>query len=190
MLIKTGREQRSVVLEADGRHLMTDVWTSVGVVVGVALSAITGWERLDAIIALLVAANIVVTGAGLVRRFTGGLMDRALPPEQRAAIDAALDRYAGDEVQFHALRTRSRGRARSSRSTFSCPATGRSRAATISSNASSTTARRARAGRDLHPPRTGRGPGLVRRHQARPPHRRHRPPGLSARLARPGCREQ
>jgi Co/Zn/Cd efflux system component len=144
MLIKTGREQRSVVLETDGRHLMTDVWTSVGVVVGVALSAITGWERLDAIIALLVAANIVVTGAGLVRRFTGGLMDRALPPEQRASIDAALDRYAGDEVQFHALRTRSRGRARSSRSTFSCPATGRSRAATISSNASSTTARRAR----------------------------------------------
>jgi cation diffusion facilitator family transporter len=88
---------------------MTDVWTSVGVVAGVALVAITGWERLDPLIALLVAANIVVTGVALVRSFTGGLMDRALPADQRAAIDAVLGRYADDRVQFHALRTRSAG---------------------------------------------------------------------------------
>ena len=85
---------------------MTDVWTSVGVVAGVALVAATGWERLDPLIALLVAANIVVA---LVRRFIGGLMDRALPPDQRAAIDDVLGRYASDHVQFHALRTRSAG---------------------------------------------------------------------------------
>lgn len=64
-------------LEADGRHLMTDVWTSVGVVAGVLLVAVTGWEPLDPIIALLVAVNIVVTGVSLVRRFTGALLDRA-----------------------------------------------------------------------------------------------------------------
>jgi cation diffusion facilitator family transporter len=111
-LLAAGREHRSLVLEADGRHLMTDVWTSVGVVAGVALVALvalTGWQRLDPIIALLVAANIIVTGVTLVRRFTGGLMDRALPPDQRAAIDAVLQRYAGDRVRFHALRTRSAG---------------------------------------------------------------------------------
>jgi cation diffusion facilitator family transporter len=109
MLIAGGREHRSIVLEADGRHLMTDVWTSVGVVAGVALVAATGWERLDPLIALLVAANIVLTGVALVRRFTGGLMDRALPPQQRAAIDAVLQRYADGRVQFHALRTRGAG---------------------------------------------------------------------------------
>lgn len=64
-------------LEAHGRHLMTDVWTSVGVVAGVLLVAVTGWEPLDPIIALLVAVNIVVTGVSLVRRFTGALLDRA-----------------------------------------------------------------------------------------------------------------
>jgi cation diffusion facilitator family transporter len=110
MLLTAGREHRSLVLEADGRHLMTDVWTSVGVVAGVALVAITGWQRLDPIIALLVAANIVVTGVSLVRRFTGGLMDRALPPEQRAAIEDVLQRYAAQRVRFHALRTRGAGR--------------------------------------------------------------------------------
>jgi cation diffusion facilitator family transporter len=109
MLLAAGREHRSLVLEADGRHLMTDVWTSVGVVAGVALVALTGWERLDPLVALLVAANIIVTGVTLVRRFTGGLMDRALPPEQRTAIDAVLQRYTDDRVRFHALRTRSAG---------------------------------------------------------------------------------
>jgi cation diffusion facilitator family transporter len=109
MLITAGRQNRSIVLEADGQHLMTDVWTSVGVISGVALVALTGWERLDAIIALAVAANIVVTGVRLVRRFAGGLMDRALPADQRAAIDAVLAAHAGERVQFHALRTRRAG---------------------------------------------------------------------------------
>jgi divalent metal cation (Fe/Co/Zn/Cd) transporter len=79
------------------------------VVAGVGLVALTSWDRLDPIIALLVAANIVVTGVSLVRRFTGGLLDRALPPEQRATIEAVLERYADERVQFHALRTRSAG---------------------------------------------------------------------------------
>jgi cation diffusion facilitator family transporter len=109
-LIAAGREHRSLVLESDGQHLMTDVWTSVGVVIGVGLVALTGWERLDPLIALVVAANIVVTGVSLVRRFTGGLMDHALPPDQRGAIAQVLRRYGGEGVRFHALRTRSAGR--------------------------------------------------------------------------------
>jgi cation diffusion facilitator family transporter len=109
-LIAAGREHRSLVLESDGRHLMTDVWTSVGVVIGVGLVALTGWELLDPLIALVVAANIVVTGVSLVRRFTGGLMDRALPSDQRGAIERVLRRYGGEGVRFHALRTRSAGR--------------------------------------------------------------------------------
>jgi divalent metal cation (Fe/Co/Zn/Cd) transporter len=77
---------------------------------GVGLVALTGWELLDPLIALVVAANIVVTGVSLVRRFTCGLMDRALPPQQRAAIEQVLGRYGGEGVRFHALRTRSAGR--------------------------------------------------------------------------------
>jgi cation diffusion facilitator family transporter len=78
LLLRAGREHRSITLEADGRHLLTDVWTSVGVIAGVALVAITGWERLDPIVALAVAANIVLTGARLLRSSAGGLMDQAL----------------------------------------------------------------------------------------------------------------
>jgi cation diffusion facilitator family transporter len=109
-LLRAGREHRSVTLEADGRYLLTDVWTSVGVIVGVAAVALTGWERLDPIIALAVAANIVITGIGLVRRFTGGLLDRALPEDERAAIQRVLDDFDGNTVRFHALRTRQAGR--------------------------------------------------------------------------------
>jgi cation diffusion facilitator family transporter len=72
VLPRAGRRHRSITLEADGRHLMTDVWTSAGVVVGVAAVAITGWDRLDGIIALLVAANIVVTGAKRSHRCRDG----------------------------------------------------------------------------------------------------------------------
>ncbi|HSD03230.1 MAG TPA: cation transporter dimerization domain-containing protein [Gaiellales bacterium] len=89
---------------------MTDVWTSGGVIAGVVLVAATGVERLDPAIALVVAANIVVTGAGLVRRSIDGLMDRSLPPHVQAAIGDVLERYANDEVAFHALRTRQSGR--------------------------------------------------------------------------------
>lgn len=110
VLIQAGREYRSLTVEADGRHLMTDVWTSIGVVIGVAAVALTGFDRLDPIIALLVAANIIRVGWSLVRSAFGGLMDRALEPDELAAINGVLDRFAGPEVQFHALRTRRAGR--------------------------------------------------------------------------------
>jgi cation diffusion facilitator family transporter len=110
MLLRYGRRHRSIALEADGHHLMTDVWTSMGVIAGVGLVAVTGIERLDPVVALAVAANIVVTGARLLRRSVDGLMDRVLPPETQAAIREVLDRYAGERVAFHALRTRQSGR--------------------------------------------------------------------------------
>jgi len=108
-LRRAGREYRSITLEADAKHLMTDVWTSVGVILGVAAVAVTRWERLDPMIALLVAANIVWSGVQLVRRSALGLLDTALPTEERARIDAVLERYATSGVQFHALRTREAG---------------------------------------------------------------------------------
>jgi cation diffusion facilitator family transporter len=109
LLLRTGRRERSIVLEADGKHLMTDVWTSAGVIAGVALVAITGWEPLDALVALAVALNIVHTGFGLMRRSAGGLMDRALGEADRRTIEAVLDRFRDDHVEFHALRTREAG---------------------------------------------------------------------------------
>jgi cation diffusion facilitator family transporter len=109
LLLRAGRKERSIILEADGKHLMTDVWTSVGVIIGVAGVAITGWERLDAIVALAVAVNIVVTGSNLVRRSIGGLMDRALGEDERRQIEEVLSRFEREGVQFHALRTREAG---------------------------------------------------------------------------------
>ena len=109
LLLREGRRARSIVLEADGKHLMTDVWTSVGVIIGVALVAITGWARLDPLVALAVAANIVYTGFGLMRRSVGGLMDRALAQPEQRDIEAVLGQFRCDEVQFHALRTREAG---------------------------------------------------------------------------------
>jgi cation diffusion facilitator family transporter len=110
ILIAAGREHGSLTLEADGRHLMTDVWTSVGVVAGVVAVAITGWDPLDPLIALAVAANIVATGVRLVRESSSGLMDRALPPEDLERVNAILERYSQDGVRFHALRSRRAGR--------------------------------------------------------------------------------
>lgn len=110
LLIRAGRRHRSITLEADGKHLMTDVWTSAGVIVGVAAVAATGWERLDPVIAILVAANIVYTGTGLLRRSAGGLMDRALPAADRKLISDALAVFERDGISFHALRTRESGR--------------------------------------------------------------------------------
>lgn len=109
VLITAGREENSVVLKADGRHLLTDVWTSIGVVVAVGAVALTNWQRLDPIIALAVAANIVFTGASLVRSSTGGLMDRALSAAEIERIDTVLDAHRGEYIQFHALRTRRAG---------------------------------------------------------------------------------
>jgi cation diffusion facilitator family transporter len=109
LLVRTGREHRSITLEADGRHLLTDVWTSVGVVVGVAAVVITGWERLDAVVALLVAVNIIYTGATLLRRSADGLLDRALPDDLQGEIQEALDEFDSRGIRFHALRTRQAG---------------------------------------------------------------------------------
>ena len=109
VLLRVGRRERSLTLEADGKHLMTDVWTSAGVVVGVLLVALTGWLRLDPVIALLVGLNIVRTGWGLISTSVDGLLDRSLDPERRARVEEVLERYAGEEVRFHAVRTREAG---------------------------------------------------------------------------------
>ena len=109
VLLRAARRHRSIALEADAQHLMTDVWTSAGVLVGVGLVALTGWERLDPLVALAVAAQIVWTGVKLVRRSATGLLDAALPPEDLASLRAVLDRHAGPELQFHAVRTRQAG---------------------------------------------------------------------------------
>ncbi|HEV8627021.1 MAG TPA: cation diffusion facilitator family transporter [Acidimicrobiia bacterium] len=110
ILLRAGRRHRSITLTADGRHLLTDVWTSAGVVVGVAAVGVTGWERMDPLVAMAVGVNIVFTGWRLVRRSVGGLMDTALPDRDRRAIEAVLDRYReGEGVRFHALRTRDAG---------------------------------------------------------------------------------
>jgi cation diffusion facilitator family transporter len=109
LLLRAGRKANSITLEANAYHLLTDVWTSAGVIVGVAAVGLTGWVRLDPILALLVAANIVRTGAGIVHRSILGLMDAALPAAQRALIDQALDRYRQQGVEFHATRTRQSG---------------------------------------------------------------------------------
>ena len=110
MLLRAGRRHRSITVEADGRHLLTDVLTSVGVIAGVAVVALAGWERLDPLIALAVAANIVFTGVKLVRRSSGGLMDHALAPGEQAALDAALAPYRRQGISFHAIRNRQAGR--------------------------------------------------------------------------------
>jgi cation diffusion facilitator family transporter len=106
VLARAGRHHRSIALEAGARHLMTDVWTSAGVVVGVALVALTGWLWLDPVIALAVAAHIVWAGVGIVRRSVVGLLDHALPETERRAIEAVLDGFRTQGIEFHALRTR------------------------------------------------------------------------------------
>lgn len=109
VLLRAGRTYRSLTLTADGKHLLTDVWTSAGVVLGVLLVALTGWERLDPIIAILVGVNIVLTGYRLLMTSTVGLMDSAWPAQENEAFAAMLARFAGAEVRFHALRTREAG---------------------------------------------------------------------------------
>ena len=112
VLVRAGRRYRSLALTADGKHLLTDVWTSVGVIVGVVLVAVTGYVRLDPIVALLVGVNIVVTGAGLLSRSVAGLMDHAIPAPALAELDRVLGDFAEQRgVSFH-VRPHSRGRPR------------------------------------------------------------------------------
>lgn len=107
VLARAARQNNSITLEADARHLMTDVITTGGVLIGVGLVALTGWQRLDPLIALIVAANILFTGISLMRRSARGLMDVSLPPADLQAIRDILEPYETQGITFHALRTRS-----------------------------------------------------------------------------------
>jgi len=109
LLLREARRHNSITLEANARHLLTDVWTSAGVLIGVGAVALTGWKRLDPIVALVVAANIVWTGVRIVRRSVSGLMDRAIPAEDVAVIQRVLDTFRKEGVQFHAVITRQAG---------------------------------------------------------------------------------
>jgi cation diffusion facilitator family transporter len=109
-LLRVGKSRHSIVLEADGHHLMTDVWTSAGVVVGVAAVTLTGWLRLDPIVAILVAVNILWSGSKLIERSFQGLIDTAIPKQMHDKVVQVLEQYAAsDGLQFHALRTRQSG---------------------------------------------------------------------------------
>ena len=112
VLLRGGRRLRSAALRADGQHLLTDVWTSLGVVVGVFLVWFTGWLVLDPLIALLVAGNIVWIGVRLLNDTAHGLLDTALPPEEQEIITDIQSRYEEAGIEFHALRTRNAGRRR------------------------------------------------------------------------------
>lgn len=110
VLMTASRTYRSITLEADARHLMTDVVTSIGVLGGVLAVSLTGWKRLDPIIALIVAANIIWTGYHLVRESMLGLLDTAIPEGELAEVNAVLERYQAElPMQAHALRTRQAG---------------------------------------------------------------------------------
>lgn len=109
ILLRAGRRLRSITLRADAHHLLTDVWTSGGVVLGVILVHLTGWLVLDPAIALIVAANIVWAGVRLLRETGSGLLDTALPAEDQQIIAAVLARYKEKGILFHALRTRVAG---------------------------------------------------------------------------------
>ncbi len=116
MVLRAGRAHRSITLVADGKHLLTDVWTSAGVIVGVGLVAITGWVPLDSLVAIGVAINILWTGYGLVHHALDGLMDHALPKADVESVKGVLRTIAAEhpwgDLEFHALQTREAGRER------------------------------------------------------------------------------
>ena len=109
VMLKAARQHRSMALEADARHLMTDVWTSVGVVIGLIGVQLSGWLWLDAAVALVMAANIAREGIHLMRAAVDGLMDRALEPELCAQIDATLAEFSHPTIRFDHLHTRRAG---------------------------------------------------------------------------------
>jgi cation diffusion facilitator family transporter len=108
-LFRAARRYDSIALEADAHHLLTDVWTTGGVVVGVGAAALTGWLWLDAVAAIAVAAHIIFIGVDLLRRSALGLLDTSLPEETRGTITAILDAHAPEGIRYHALRTRQAG---------------------------------------------------------------------------------
>jgi cation diffusion facilitator family transporter len=109
VLIKAGKRLHSVTLRADAHHLLTDVWTSVGVILGILLVSVTGWLILDPLIALLVAINIVWTGLKLIQESGSALLDAAIPLEEQQIIKEILAPYERQHVRFHAMRTRMAG---------------------------------------------------------------------------------
>jgi len=109
VLLRASKAHRSATLQASSHHLLTDVWTTVGVLVGVGAVALTGWLVLDPLVALAVAANIVWTGTRILRESIAGLMDAALPASEQAILRRLLDGYAAQGVEYHALLTRRAG---------------------------------------------------------------------------------
>jgi cation diffusion facilitator family transporter len=109
VILRAGRKHNSITLEANARHLLTDVWTSLGVIVGIGLVVWTGWLWLDPVMALLVAANILWTGLGIVRGSIGGLMDASISTNDLAKVRKVFENYESGGVKFHALRTRQSG---------------------------------------------------------------------------------
>ncbi len=109
ILIRQGRKYRSIILEADGKHLMADVWTSVGVLIGVVLVKLTGFNLLDPILAILVAAHIIKEGVELVSRSIEGLLDIAIPETERQKIEQYLDSLKQEDIGYHKLKTRQSG---------------------------------------------------------------------------------
>lgn len=109
ILLRTAKIYHSITLKANAHHLLTDVWTSAGVLAGVGLVAVTGWQKLDPIVALIVAGNIVWSGVRIVRESVFGLMDASLPAEDLSVVQGILDRHCGTDIQCHALRTRQSG---------------------------------------------------------------------------------
>lgn len=113
VLVRVGSQHRSITVEADGRHLLTDVWTSVGVIAAVAINAIFDVPVIDPLVALFVGVNVLFVGYGLLRRSVFGLLDGALPSEDADRIMATLRRHCEeDQVEFGAIRTRESGRQR------------------------------------------------------------------------------
>ncbi|MDV6295414.1 cation diffusion facilitator family transporter [Rhodococcus aetherivorans] len=112
-LQRVGRTHRSITLVADGKHLLTDVWTSAGVIIGIVLVTVTGWEPLDPIVALVVGVNILWTGYRLLRGSVSGLLSAALPQHEQDQVNAVLDRFRAEcPVEFAPLRTVESGRQR------------------------------------------------------------------------------
>lgn len=110
ILLRAGREHRSITLEADGRHLMTDVWTTAGVVLALLLVTLTGWIWLDAAIGIVVGLHILAEGWRLLRRSFDGLMDKSIPEDELLRVREVLDRLRTAGNDYHALRTRQAGR--------------------------------------------------------------------------------
>jgi cation diffusion facilitator family transporter len=109
VLLKASRRFDSITLRADAHHLLTDVWTSIGVVIGIGLVKLTGLTILDPLIAIAVAVNIVFTGWKLLHETASGLLDRSLPDHEQQLLDTLLASYESDEIRFHALRSRVAG---------------------------------------------------------------------------------